>query len=35
MEIYGENVHQELVTDQYLILINSPKYSQCIQETLL
>ena len=31
----AENVHQELFSDLYLILLNSGKYSQSIQETLL
>ena len=30
---YAENVHQKKVLD--LILVNNPKYSQCIEETLV
>ena len=32
---FAENVHQELFSDLYLILLNSGKYSQSIQETHL
>ena len=31
---YTEDLPQKLVPDLYSVLINSPKYSQCIQETL-
>ena len=30
---YAENVHQKKVLD--LILVNNPKYSQCIEDTLV
>ena len=30
---YAENVHQKKVLD--LILVNNPKYSQCIEKTLV
>ena len=33
-KIYTENMHQKLVPDHYLILVNSLKYSYCIQEYL-
>ena len=29
-EKYAEYVHQKLVPDLYLVLVNSRKYSQCI-----
>ena len=32
---YAQSVHQKLVPEPYLILINGYKYSLCIQETLL
>ena len=35
IEKYTENVYQRLFPDLYLVLINSPKYSPCIQETVL
>ena len=35
IEKYAESVHQKLVPNLNLISIYSPKYSQCIQETLL
>ena len=28
-------MYQKLVPDQYLILVNSPKYNQCVQGALL
>ena len=35
MEKYAKNMHQNLVSDLYLILVNIPKYSHCIQGTFL
>ena len=35
IEHYVESVQQKIVPDLYLILVNNPKYSQCVQETLL
>ena len=32
---YAENVQQKLVLARHLILVNNPKYNQCIQVTLL
>ena len=34
MEERAENVNQKLVPCLYSILVNSPKYSQCIPENL-
>ena len=33
MKKYKQSVHQKLGQDPYLILLNSKKYGQCIQET--
>ena len=35
MKKYVENMHQKLVPDHYLILVNSYKYSQRIQKIIL
>ena len=35
MEKCEKNNKSELVSHLYLILVNSPKYGQCIQENLL
>lgn len=35
IETPAKNMHQKLIEDLFLFLVNSLKYNQCIQETLL
>ena len=35
IEKYAENVFKKLVPDLYSVLVNTPKYNPCIQETLV